>query len=868
MSNTIKVNGIDVKNIYDFDDFDSVINKYVVALHEIDKNEIALPKFFKFKEIPHKFDSLTAYELDDVRDVIKGYELPDISRRDTILEIIKEFPKMQSKDVGILWLLSREYDKMSDGEFQKIYLEQKFKPYFLEISRQFFPTAFLIKKVLNTFLKVTLPNEISNIKKTISQEALIHKEFQRVSKVPKLSEFTSEKTFEETPLTLPNGESLYDIFNAMEVSVNIPFIFFATTVTHTNSSSASGEEIKTYYKIFDDIIPADNWITGEYEFPQIGSGFSSSISKECIFFYVLDSTEEKVMSADSINLPKLYSEGIWKSNNVIELSMTSAGISENGLTKVLESLRDRVDYVMGDTDQTGIKGVFSIKNTTFDPIVLADLIAINPYFGYFLFFDEKKKSVMMKKRFTFYYRIDQKGDVNSSITLTLTQNTEEKLIEVRVSRAENIYQIQQFMLIFSYLYGIYENERTSIAKIYESLYSGAVFKLSKKSSKKDENKKSRARLLALQSENNPNSDAFRGSFSEKCQSKEQPYLVPPEELDNVKALLKDKGGKSMEKHGLIEWPLKSGNIYACYPREDSEGDKNKYFWPGVYRSNPLEYDFERYQYKPCCFLVDQYEKKGSVLKEYIAGKGVKREKQSSNRPLGENKLAPPQRVAELPYYIQLVVNSSGYKRSSAIVDKKDVSPIVRYGVQLSPASFVHCLEQALNPKYVTSSDAKRDELTENTLKKAASLDNFSIAKQELFDARESSIRSHLKSKGSYIDPDLYVSIFEKLYNINIIILKMDKTSPDGDISFPRYTNVYLSKNLKEDIPTVVIIKHEILTDWPYQCEIIVKHQKNIEYVFDTSDPFIKAVSKIKNEMNTVYLTSASGAYKKYKPVDY
>lgn len=851
------INKVKIDNVHTYEDEISILNKYALKVSKSPdtKNLASLqtsPRFLRFmsREIEEFVDG-GKYKLEDIRDKLKGMDIGEVADVENMTKMLIDYPFLTTADIGLLWLYTHDSVELDIGKFTEMYDEYKMRPHFLAINRQKFGTPVLIYRAAVSYIS-QIEDELKALKTQIFKEVKIYNDFNSVKKLPEITKFNLEETSEETFLRLPNKESLYDVFNAMDMSQNIPF---AMLVDNVNK--------KTYYKVFGDISPPDEWIN-RYIIEDLS---------RCIYFYVLDSNIEVTSFSTPTSILKLYSEGLWKDGNSVELlfKLDSDESPVQLRDKITASLGGRIMYNVGETVQMSIKGTFSMPQTTLTASVFADLVFSNESISYYLFFNEQKKSVLNKKRFSFYYAHNQRQNHDNALTVTLTQSgtISSPVLDVRVSRASTKKQIDNFMAIFQRIYGVYTREYDTITKIYKSLYADANMKIiTKKIGVEKENKKSRSRLIALQSQDKEtqNPSAFKGSYVEKCQRKEQPYLVEPENLKNVKSMLKStnfgKNGR-LGKHGLLEWPLKSGNIYACVPRESDE-QPNSYVWPGVVRTDPLDQDYDKYPYKPCCFAANQYTKNKGAYRDYISG-NIVQSQIVTDRPLGENKMAPPDRTADLPYYIQLVSESAGYKKSQ---DKKGIPPIVRFGVPFGPDSFIHCLEYATNPAYSKKSGDQKNKIVKESLSKAATLDNYAIGRQELFNIETDEIRSHLSDEGSYIDPDLYIRIFEKIYNCNIIVFKVDKDNLNGELSFPRYVNVYLDKALNINRETVIIVKYGISTDWPYQCELIAKYNKKetLEYIFKSTDPLIELVSTIRHAVNTVYMTSPSGTYKKYIPI--
>lgn len=825
--------------VYKFDDYTSVLKRYVSA--RTDSSTI-VPRFLRFTDPEVAFVDGKTYKITNIRDEINDLDLDSIANEEALVMIMAKYPSVDRATIGMIWLSGHDYSSMNRELFIKTYndtLATRMK----KINKKSFINAQIAHTDLMKFEK-RLQDDLVAIVAGGKAESVIYDQLETATK-PDTGAFELEDTIEETFLHLPDGESLYDIFDAMDTSTVIPYIMLV-------------DGSRVTIKVSSSVAPPDEWVK------QL-----TSPTMKGIIFYVLDSAQES-LTDDEERIKKMYSPGFWSEGNSVKLSIRLIGgnTADQLRDKVLESVGGRIEYKIVNQSQMGVRGKFSIHDISFNRAIFAEMIFNNPSFSYFLFLDEKEKSSSSKPRFTFYYEPNHHNEFTSSLTITITPvpTSDGDVIDVRVARASTLRQVDSFMVVFQHLIGLYLDGRDAVVKLYKNLYDPVAFdKFVRKPAAKKTDKKTGKRLADLQ---RYNPDAFAEGYSSKCQPRHrQPYLVNPADIENLKQKLKEKGGTELEKYGLLNWPHDTGDWFSCYPRDDNETDQ-RYIWPGVIKQSETAANFGEYPYPPCCFLHNQYTKKGGNLVKYLAAaqRGDTEgefDETVFGRPLGDKKLTPRGRFAELPYYMQIVMGTAGYK---AVEDKrKTFLPVVRHGVIRGPDSFIHCLEKATNTNYSSLSVKKKSDRVRTVLDKISREPNYTIGRQEMFDTSDEEIREHLSSEGAYIDPDMYISIMEKYYNCNIVVFQVDDSFPDGELVTPRHSVAYLARKLDTSRKTIIVVKHAIPAEWLYQCEIVVEYASGkLKYFFDDG-PLVELLSDLMTKINTIYITSTSGKYLKYIP---
>jgi hypothetical protein len=581
-------------------------------------------------------------------------------------------------------------------------------------------------------------------------------------------------------------------------------------------------------------------------------------------------------------LENLYSDGIWTVDNRVEIQFkVREGLSEEDVNaRFFGSLENRLEYEVVTSRQTSIKGVFTISDILFDRIIFADLVATNEYFKYFLFFNEKNKTILTKPRFYVYYTPDQAGIISNSLALTITPQTSNGTpsIIVRVSHAVNAQQANSARLITAKLFGIYLKEYDAIAAIYAGLVPDfAKSGVGTKKKEKKEDKKTGPRAVALRK---IHPEMFGSRYPDQCQKKSQPYVLK----DKEEALAKAKELGDPHKVMLFE-----GTWYACEPREpyiDPEGSKDKddkHLFPGLKENKPktkdTEYDKEfkkNHPALPCCFTQDQYEKKASLLRKYreTLETGVEKvetmpEKEAgSGYIVGANKRLPTGRFGELPFNWDKLLNYLRVEKVSR--GKQNFYPILRFGVIPAPDSVIHCLERAFNPRYVSLTTQEKKNLVSGVRKELASSE-LGVARQELYDYTPEDIQGMLLDEEEYLAPETFVTLLQTHYECNIFIYLVDDAHPNGNIVIPRNSQAHLTRDIDELKKTVMIIKYETETDdYPYQCEVVCQLDvrggkiRGAECVFENSE-LSKMALRLFYDANEVFVISTDG-YEPYRPV--
>lgn len=874
-SKRIKVN--------DFDSPETVLKLYCLKISNttdgIFYNTLKIiPNFLKFEPKNPILVNQKKYFVNNViSDVSKIKEIELLQPK---LNFISTEYRLNKYDIGIIWLITQDYYNPVLKEFIPVY--QKNKDIIIKINSNF-STPKLCWDALTKFIKQT--NDLSGaLKLEIDKDENYYNIITKVKNIPTVDNFEPDEVNENFFLDLPDGETMYEIFDNFRVSLEIPFIGLYDN-SYLSYETRNNKTKNCIFKIYQDIpyIP-ESWVN-DYNFD-----LNTKTNDIVLIIYILNSSLDKLYNPD-IQLETLYNVGEWDQNNVLKLKLNMQG--KDAIFKIKETIFSSLKSITINevqSTQTKIKGTFLLHNITINKAVFSYLVMNDDVFSYFLYLDERDKTILEKDRFVFYYQKSHPKIFTNSLTLTVT--IKESSTEIRVSRASSLQQINNFMKIFQMLCGLYLEKYDSVVDYYVNLFPNAKSYIDKYSPKKrnnqKENKKTGARLLALQKhkpdafgkvgeDKGLNKQQKKKTYSGVCFKERQPYVFDENELNNVKNKLAQipDVGPDLSEYGVMNWPKGSRDWYACYPR-DNPNDKHLY--PGLKKQDILAKNYEKYPALPCCYITNQYKKDKGTLKVFPVEKKTNYTIENSNvvegssfdRPLGPNKLLPRGKYGELPLFIQIAM-ATMYS-SKIQIKNKSVFPILRLGVIESQYSFLHCFETAFNPKYRKMSVQEKEKQINIILDDITILedDDFVSCRQELYDYSYDEIRTHLITEGAYIDPDLYVNFFAKLYKCNVFLFQVNSENPNGEIVIPRHAIVHLDYKINKKLRTIIIVKFESEREWHYQSELIVKYDNKaedsdkIKYYFEY-EPLIDIIYNIFQEGNKVYMMSPDGRYAHYKP---
>lgn len=835
-------------DVFDYDDDVTILERYSLSLGSENQS---LPSFFRITDKDFVLKENLKIEIEDVRDYIGELDQYDLADENIIQDILSKYPRLKKREIGLLWLIIHPKEEINVENFK-------------QLDRSAFLSSYKAKRSVEEFQK-----EVARLEKRNSivaeEEKNIYIKLSNLDTVP-VESFITEEVSIEIGLILKDKDTILDVFNAMTVSENIPFISLVY-------------KRKRFFKVYTHLIPPDSWIVKEREY-------------DGIYFKVLNEPPSK-LSSKKILLENLYAEAFWSLDNNVYFTFKIRASTENEedkiRNKILGVINDKLNYEIISSRQVGIKGTFTVKDFSIERYIFADLVATNELFQRFLYFDErggsdrKIKSVLTKLRLFVHYTASKKeGTSLRSLGITITpiaQTLDKEDLSIRISGAQNFQQANAVANTFSKLLTIYKNEASEISELYKSIIPNFEAEKPKIKKKVAVDKKTKKRLMDLR---NIDADMFRERYGDQCQREAQPVIISKEEADI--AIRKFAAlGVPNPAHKIMFF---NGHYFICDPREPDDKKSKPHIWPGLKLNKPsnklkgiaLENAIEfakKHPLLPCCYTMDQYTKKASQLRLYMAEQS-KTEKEDSPKKkevggehiLGSNKITLPGRYGEMPFNWEKVFRHLGLKK--VIKGKQKFYPILRHGVSETPDSFVHCLEKVFNPKYSSMNSKKQDARVMEVRREVADLP-LNISKQETFDYTNDELVNILNDPDRYIDPDLFVSIFQKYYNCNIFLYVVNEENLNGSVVIPRHSQAYLTREIDTSKPSILIVKYEVGKDFPYQCELVSSMNisdgkiKGVTFKFEGNSPIADMAIKMFYDSNEVFIVNPEG-YEPYSPI--
>lgn len=798
---SVKLNGVEY-TLSPFDDTVSVMKRYAL------KQDGSLPEYFSIQGDKDLVEG-GKYKVSDVRTELSKIKPSDISS-EVADDILKKYPNLKKRDIGSIWIHARgiKKDEMTfDSELKKI-------------DRTVYTTRpIALKQIYERY-----PEEVSKKRESLREEMDLLEGYAEELKRAKgvdLEPFDLEEVTNTSKLDLPNGESLINIFDSMDVSREVPFLFLFFNG-------------KPYFKVYKHLIPPQEWIE------------NLPTNVDGLYIKLLNAKYSK-LDSKQVKISNLFANAVWDNNNNILIThdITTNITQEAIYQRIFDSLGKRIEFKVVDTKQISIRGTFTVKDFDLNRAIFSDLVENNNLFSYFFYFNERLKTVIQKERFLIYYSPNQNEEGALTITVTPQTVEGENRIDVRISRAQDVSQAKNFMKIFHKILGIYLERREEVVKIYTKILPNfkTLAQISIKASRKKREKKTGKRADALY---DLHPDVFMRMYSAQCQKPKQPYHISEEEA------------KKFPEHKVMNWPLGGKDWYACEPRE--EGDTGNYIWPGLQANKNLPNGLAEI---PCCFEKDQYTKGASRLRRYIqsGGKEVeKTTKESLPSDLGYIKKAGKEvavgRYGEAPFYVEKMVEMFGFPRVNH--NKAMISPVLRYGIVDASDSFLHCMVRAFDDNYTFMSPEARDDSVYKVREKLADLED-QIGKQELYDFTKEEIRSYILNPSTYISPDIYVDMVEDLFSCNVFLFVEDDEYPNGNVLFPRSSQAYLSRTIDTSKPSVMILKSNssASVDYPYQCSVLAFIESKEDRALDVNfvlkkHPLVEKLGKLYCDANVVY----------------
>lgn len=841
----VQIGNIDLE-ISEFQSKAEILNQYAIKI-----SSEALPQYFAISSelsITQDEGNKQILEVTDIRPILQEIDYLDdlLSLLPSLLKIYSfasNFNRMPTTSIIALWLYLKFKNEVQDRLILSLLIEPYVSP-LKRIDPLIFSSSDQIISIIVNYENY-VQDERNKIKKDLEYATSISQQFNELGSV-NTSEFILEESTISWDVEFIEGDTLPIIFDKMIATSTIPFIH----IYHRGQN---------WFKVYESYTPKEYWV----EFEPLNEGI--------YFRLVFDFNNKIFISNGSINseLDRTTELDNPSQGSYYKINLVSPKDTEDILAKLFfNKFAPDIKINIAKKNNIGVKGIFKFEDVNFNRAIFADMITNDPILSYFLFFQEFNQTILNKSKYSFYYSPGHNFVKNSeTLLITLTYSSDDDAIGVRISGASSINDAKLFKNIFQKLIWRYIEEFDTIYNFYKNLVGvKSLSQYSKKTKAKRDVFKSKVRLTNLRKQR---PDIYEANYATGCQKDAQPYLVTKEKAEELSRIL--KGGS----HKVLNFPRGSEDWYACEPREPDE-NQEMYLWPGIQINNRMK-NKKQYPCIPCCKLIDQYTgEKSKYGFEYVKKekdqcgeseggnkevKGIKFEQMINNLKDAEgkdfqthiqkgNKVTGIGQFSNLPYNLEYLVQDAGYRKITK--GKQLFLPILRTGVLKSPDSFIHCMEKAFNPRYVTLDIEERKKRVMDVRRKISQM-NLAYGKQELYDISNDEIIEILLNPFAYIDPAIFISLVSKAYNCNIFLYEIGKNIPNGEILIPRHSQAYLFRDISENKGSVFVTK--FYTEDYFQCEIMVKYNPDEEQIFDyifKNDKLVDAAVTALYDVNLVY----------------
>ena len=774
-----------------------VNNKYDIDLYEFDTRETL------FDRIASKLSTTTDYIInsDNFTDILNNNSIQVVNLFENITNISRS-----TKSVNELF-------KMMESIKTKLSFEDVIIPIFIYTSlnglkgdilegNTIYISSELSQREIHTSVrhllemgKTILSKYTENIEKNkqiVNKIDVYLKKFE-IAAVMEHTDIEIEKIEVETSLNLKNI-TLSEIFNDIATNNELPFVTYAG-----------------FYKIFKEFIPEISW---------------SSSYNDFLILKILDTKEfnKTTTLKDYNNVILLMDEDTSEIKVGLEISTKKGKTNQSDIVSRFLNGFSTLNPNVTTFINKKVSGVFYIKNFSVDIYVLMDLIMISPIFSRVLAIDESVRASRIREGIYIYFSHPVLGKININVSSKISDDPRYikefplgmEYTTIKIYSAETMEIAEKFSLIISKLFTIYNEEKENIIQFYKKY----IPTFSEKKIKTNSRKRGNVMLKDIAPE------IFSEGYSKICTHK--PQIIEDDEVQ--KAQKKGEQVMKYPMHGEGNFPVRN---YVCR-------GPNKY--PGL-RFNPLSNN-DQIPYLPCCYAVNQENKKGGYYRHYFYGEMLekKEERKDAIRSL---------KFATLNQYAYPT------EKIRKFFELTSTSKYLRKGVNRSKSSIIECLMRAFNMdniNYETNIEETEKIVKKLRKKIGNSKDSIYAGSQQTYDKTDKDITEMFNKTSQYLEPSFVIPILESFFDCNIYMFTISKQ--DSEMIIPRYSQIYYSKPRNKNV--VVIIENEggVSDDTEYpQCELLVKTNDNDSetVVFNSESKEAKTLRYFFNKLTESYI---------------
>jgi hypothetical protein len=712
-------------------------------------------------------------QIETVANDIKGKSLSDL--KDIVSNLAKKW-NISETDIACQWLHLNRNGVVNEYDY-------KLLDTFKEIDSTDFWSENAIRTRYNTFID-NLKHEQIRLKALVAKETKFRKEYTKYKAVD-TTKFLQDSVIIEYQITIDLDP--LEAFDNINLSADVPFV---------RLKNISGVNDQIYYKLMENIRPAKSWLEGD-------TTFTFKIPP-------LNINDKEEWNTATLN----YTSNLAPYNAILIIESSVAkggepGTNEEQIKNSILGVFTGADVKIISRQERGIKGVFAIPDITISRMIFLDLITNEPLISHYFYVDETRELSSQKGVLYMYF---SPGEITQShiVTVFISEKTvsrsdpfyiEKELplftpyLNVRVSRALNLNQVNRFKDAFAVMLDIYQTKTESIINAYNKIIPG--FKLANSLERHRVIIKGK-RIKELQAQD---SELFIYDYPTKCEKKKQPIPIIETHIQRWEE----------KKHQVMNYPKGSSNFFVC-PEKALK-------FPGLLK-NKLA-NSAKYAYLPCCYPVNQ---RVGRKKWNIYLKDIEKVSQSkignivNKKAVGENKLG------YLPKNIYCILNKT-----------KQGEEFLRQGVDFSKNSFIATILLALDPNYEKITIVQdRMPYVQDVRNNLASQDITSVV-QQMYDTDAKKIVKDILDPEVIFDSEIFIGLLEAYYDCQIIVFTRSEQEPNGYFEIPRYTQGYLYNKLVPGKNTVLVYKHMGVhgdnLEFPHYELIVMRYKKITTWYF-------------------------------------
>lgn len=699
--------------------------------------------------------------------------------------VLKEFLISQSETMGLQPL---KFAKLV-AAYASPHLSQQendsLRDYIYKITYEHFPGVEKYREMYLEERSKTLVEEKSRLSKLLKIQ-------RRLEEVPITIFSDFEVDGQSIEMKVPvEPQTLPEMFDSLIATRTVPIMYF------------EGEDLPPAYRVFYDAEIKEEWIgrvtdEGERSFGRHSATGNGGGSGGMSFLFEI----EGEVYDGLIEYRSGSSEAIVK---IAKIPPTDHSIITREIQKIFDGAETSAPVL------TSITGTFTI-DSYLNRSVFAHLLFTHPLFKKYLFTIESTRAMLQKDKFDVYCGLEH--NYNTLTTTHLTFTTPEKINEktkFRVSGAKNLEHILYTQTIIGKLWTLYLEEYSEVVKKYAT-YGIVLGPYKKNTSIKKKDQRRRTALEQILEEcPSINQGPLKGVYTKKCGPSRQPRVIPYD--DYAEEMIEQQRAVTFECDGETK-------VFVC---DTPLNEKSNHIYAGtLVKGIPLEGGV------PCCYKNPQ-----SVATE----REQKKPKEGYVIQLYTKVLQDGQKGI-LPPNISSIIED----RSKKAFGRK----VRRYGIENRPDSFLRCMLRGLRVGFDTSNRDLEVQREREILKDAPD-EVYHVSRQETVSYTIPELRQLIGDSESYIDPQLWLSIFEHHFNRNIYIFRVlpeeepfIPTSPQPRLRGPdRGKNVVL---LMYPSPSPDV--------YPYQFELVGNFDGKTAGFFDFSS--VGIVKKIFERWECVY----------------